>query len=118
MLKESDLVPAPVPEYLYRLESYWYDSPTPHLRMHKFLVVKETPAGKWINDYGGRRWVSNTTRKRFAHPTEDEAREAYRHRKLAYVRHSRDRLRRAEAELAAVTTETPKENICFLNPTW
>lgn len=39
------------------------------LQLKAFQVVRETPKGKWISVYHKERWVSNTSNKRFAHPT-------------------------------------------------
>ena len=45
--------------------------------VEKFYVVRETPCGYWIRSVDEwdekERWVSNSTRKRFAYPTEKEA---------------------------------------------
>ena len=52
----------------------------------KFPVIKETPCGYWfltLNYHGmdTKRWVSKTSRKRFAHPTIEGAKESFRCRK-------------------------------------
>jgi hypothetical protein len=84
--------------YLYRHEAQ-HNEYSSKLRLVTYRVVKVTPKGVWISDYGRKRWVSSTARKRFAHPTEEESLLAYRHRKVAYVKHARARLERAELEL-------------------
>lgn len=109
-----------MPEYLYRYEASWtcgideWDEPLParvELWLRKFPITKETPCGCWIDDWGDKHWVSNTARKRFGHRTKEEALDAYRHRKQAYIRHQRARLRRAERELdvAMKTASTLEE---------
>ena len=73
----------------YRYESQEYASmgidgeyesssvPHPRLELRTFEMVKETPKGYWISLYGlsysKKRWISKTSRKRFAYPTEEEA---------------------------------------------
>lgn len=52
----------------------------------RYRVEKVTPKGRWIRTYGyvfgkGDRWVSNTSVKRYAYPTPDEAWQAFQHRK-------------------------------------
>lgn len=50
--------------------------PDPKLELEEFEVTKETPKGYWISiaSWGHwKRWVSKTSRKRYAHPTEKEA---------------------------------------------
>lgn len=72
------------------------------LELHEYVVVAETPKGYWITFASGSKdkWVSKTSRKRFAHTTKDEARESYRRRKLAFVGHAQRRLKRAKEDLA------------------
>ena len=48
------------------------------LELQEYSLVKETPKGYWISygdsDFHGfQKWVSKTSRKRFAYPTEKEA---------------------------------------------
>lgn len=51
------------------------------LEVEEYDVVKETPQGKWVNVWGIKKWVSNTSRKRYAHPTVEEAYKAFVYRK-------------------------------------
>lgn len=78
------------------------------LYMVSFDVVKETPCGFWISTlFSNRRWVSKTSRKRFAHPSPAEALEAFKRRKEAHVEHCRRRLHNAEEELFIAEREVP-----------
>lgn len=72
------------------------------LELREYKVVAETPKGYWITyGFGGKdKWVSKTSRKRYAHPTKAEASEAYKQRKLAFVRHAKAQLKRAEEDLS------------------
>jgi hypothetical protein len=77
-----------------------YGVSAPELQLLRFAVTKVTKCGFWIDGWGERRWVSNSSRKRYAHPTAEEAMAAYVERKKAYVRHCRARLARAMGDLA------------------
>ena len=103
----------PVPDVLYRIEARWYEEwyDAVKLRLERYKVIKATPCGHWINDYGRKRWVSATSRKRFAHPTVEEALAAYIKRKTSYVGHCKARLKTAEAQLAAADGITAEELI-------
>lgn len=78
--------------YRYEIESrshYGYDMdgnytssklpPTITLELHEYVLYKETPKGYWIclefwkNGGHGKRWISKTSRKRYAYPTKEEA---------------------------------------------
>jgi hypothetical protein len=54
--------------------------PNPQLELNEYVLLKETPKGYWIGygsldvgNYSWKKWVSKTTRKRFAYPTKKEA---------------------------------------------
>lgn len=79
-----------------------YGVSDPQLCLETYLVEKETPCGYWINCWGclsGKRWVSKTTTKRFAHSTKEGALQAFLRRKKAHVKHAAAALRGAEQEL-------------------
>jgi hypothetical protein len=72
-----------------------------NIQERTFNLIKETPCGYWIgNNYGligeGKRWVSKTSRKRYAYPTREEAWESYRARKKRHVLILSAQLRKAE----------------------
>lgn len=58
--------------------------------VHGYDVLKETPKGVWIghadNPDGWRRFVRNEGRKKYAHPTREEARESFFARKDRQLR--------------------------------
>tara|TARA_R110002020_G_scaffold363217_2_gene575501 strand:- start:1656 stop:1982 length:327 start_codon:yes stop_codon:yes gene_type:complete len=98
-------------DYLYRYESIRYSVTidadrdlygvsAARLELYEIPIDATTPKGFWI--HGKTKWVSSTSRKRYAHPTKDEALEGYKHRKLAYVKHASSNLRRAEEDLRLV----------------
>ena len=76
------------------------------LSLQVFPVHKETPKGCWILDYGHkRRWVSNASKKRYAHPTKDEAWESFRKRKERQMAIYREKLRRTQVALSLTRPE-------------
>lgn len=86
-----------ISELYYRLEDYqqatggwdihgeWEPGPNRvQIRMLTFPVLKHTPKGVWIQDHGdhrGKRFISNTWVKRYALPTEEEAKISFIKRK-------------------------------------
>lgn len=94
---------------LYRYSVVWesvsdewgdHDYTSSRLSVRTYEVVKETPCGYWVfMPFDGRRWVSKTSRKRLAHPTEAEALDAFIRRKKSHIEHCHRRLDRAEHEL-------------------
>lgn len=61
--------------YRYVIVDMGYDYPCPEIRLHKFFLVKETPKGYWIRPSHSlkQRWISKTSKKRYAYPTKEEA---------------------------------------------
>jgi hypothetical protein len=53
--------------------------PNPSVELREYNLFKETPQGYWIGYgelngiYGKAKWISKTSRKRFAYPTKEEA---------------------------------------------
>ena len=85
--------------FLYRYEAV-HGCHTSQIVCNAFPILKLTPKGFWIRDLiNSPRWVSASTVKRYAYPTKEEALEAYKYRKKAYVRHCRARLEKATLEL-------------------
>jgi hypothetical protein len=85
-----------------------YKSAAIHLRV--FIVEKETPCGVWLAYESGlslNRWVSKTSRKKYAFPTKEEAWDSFIARKTKQRRLLFAQLQRVEAllELPAPTTE-------------
>lgn len=81
-----------------------YGSTGPKLELREYRITAKTPKGHWIGYFEGAkdRWVSKTSRKRYAYPTKEEALEGYRQKKLAFVRHAEANLSRAKEELALI----------------
>ncbi len=72
-----------------------------------YVAVKETPKGYWIKEWGKQhfewqqkaKWISKTSRRRFAYPTKKEAWNSYRNRVQRRVEHLRRHLAVAAAAL-------------------
>lgn len=96
------------PDKLFRYEALNQED-GPRLYLRDYDVIAETPCGYWVADYckwpKQKRWVSKTSRKRFAHPTVQEAGAAYYHRKASFVDHCERRLERARREAALIDKE-------------
>jgi hypothetical protein len=69
------------------------------LSLHKMPVLRRTPKGVWLDNYGGERFVLNGANKRFACPTVEEAQESFKARKEKQIRLLREQIRDAEEAL-------------------
>ena len=72
--------------YRYQEQSYsngvdQFDNPLPgyklKIELHTYRIIRETPKGVWINDYGKDRFVLLTAKKKFACRTKEEALESF-----------------------------------------
>lgn len=54
---------------------------TSHIYLKIYEITSITPCGYNIDMYGKRKWVSNSSKKRFAYPTTDEAWKSFKIRK-------------------------------------
>lgn len=64
-----------------------------------FQLEKETPCGYWITDGYNQRWISKTSRKRYAYPTKEEAYANFIARKKRQIEHLERQLDRATKAL-------------------
>jgi len=98
----------------YRFDGKWFAPPldewerpcgSSHFELIKqtLEVVKETPRGVWVNDYGHMRFVLAAARKRFAWPTEREALESFIARKKTQRRILETQLARTDTALERAT---------------
>lgn len=62
-------------------------------------LVKETPKGYWIDWWGDKKWVSKTTKKRWAYPTREEAKTNFIARKNRQIEILTDKLKDAKDAL-------------------
>lgn len=64
-------------EYMYRYNNY-----ADIIRLESFQVIKHTPAGKWIDVYGKKKFVLNRSTKRYAHEDKVGALRSFEYRKI------------------------------------
>lgn len=97
--------------YLYRYQEHTnvaihdkgrLNFPCVELKLITFYIVKETPCGFWFTTVYNEiiptkdRWVSKTSRKRYAYLTKKEAFHAYQKRKQAQIQILKDKLELAK----------------------
>lgn len=76
--------------YLYRYHDRW-DGGEIVISLDKFRIARETPKGVWIHKYQfsadkeDEKFVLGGSGKRFAYPTEEEARYSFMRRKRAQI---------------------------------
>ena len=93
----------------YRYHDYHSDRKcTVHLEA--FELIKETKCGYWIKAFiGKKRWVSKTSKKRYAYPTKKEAAYNFLRRKQMqriYAERNMDRVKKAEHMAMKLVEET------------
>lgn len=76
---------------------------TVYVTLRKLPVLKETPCGVWLDDYGTRRFVRSDARKRYACPTIEDAKESFLARKERQASILTARLRQVNEAIARVT---------------
>ncbi len=103
------------PQRFYRYEDIQFEN-GPHVRELEFALVRETPNGWWIKNAPGHygildkpKWVSKTSRKRYAYPTKEEAMANFRARKTRQIEILRYRLDRAIRALEKAGGKVPKD---------
>jgi hypothetical protein len=98
----------------YRYEDVQYEC-GPRIHLRTFYLIRETPCGHWISGsrnynernilyewaHGRKRWVSKTSRKRFAYPTKAEAMTNFKARKRRQIDILEYRANRAKLALSA-----------------
>ena len=109
----------------YRIQDYAVYDRGVALAMMEFKVIRETPCGYWIYpknanpdiygkdrtpaSLGQSKWVSKTSRKRYAYPTPAEARESFISRKLRQIALAREQIKQAIGALNSLPDRTAKE---------
>lgn len=98
-------------KYWYRIEnrtesSGWDDFSEIGSGHHEVLklwalpVLKHTPKGVWVDNFGQRKFVLLDSRKQYASPTKEAAMEAFKARKKRQISIINARLKSAQAALA------------------
>ena len=84
-------------EYLYRYQEQTYslgvnqfDDPLPgytlSVNLYSYPIIRKTPKGVWIDDYGKERFILLSAKKKFACQTKKEALESFIARKTQQIR--------------------------------
>lgn len=92
-------------------DKYTLCSPT--VELSEFKLMKETPKGYWIGyswDTEPYKWVSKTSRKRFAYPTKEEALKSFIIRTQRSIQIMKER--QYTAELALSVAQKMQEQLC------
>ena len=95
--------------YRYTNDSYWTERGCEVcITLNEYELVRETPKGYWIArrgcaryDWAPKRWVSKTSRRRFAYPDKDLAWGSFMARSVGRVGHLKRQLEAAELGFAA-----------------
>jgi hypothetical protein len=74
--------------------------------MESFPVERHTPKGVWLRVWGHEKWVSATAKKRYAYPTQEEARESFIARKKRQILILSNQLIEAKKMLQMAETST------------
>lgn len=99
------------PTILYRCDAHSCGNQV-YVALYSFPVTKRTASGYWIEVYGRKRWVSATSKKRFAYPTREEAATSYKARKKRQIE-----LLQADLNLARQCLEVdPKDYLDYTKP--
>jgi hypothetical protein len=112
----SHLVSNGIDEYGVR----WGD-PKIELQVSKYRVTKETPKGVWLDFYGTKKFVLRDARKRWACPTQEEARESFIHRKqrqIGILARQLDHAKAAERLARGVASEWYEETATITEKQW
>lgn len=89
------------------VEGAWYryedtHGTGPQVWLRRFRVIRTTPKGVWLDDYGVQRFVLNDARKRWAYPTIELARNSFLIRKRKQIGWLQSQLDHTKAVLAAI----------------
>jgi len=97
--KTKSLVSGSNRKVLYRYITVTDRNAEPYAHLEEYEVLKETTCGYWLNmdGYTGRKkWVSKTTRKRFAHDTLQGAEISYIKRTSIHISILEDKIKRTQ----------------------
>ena len=84
--------------------------PNPRLYCTEFDIISETPKGIWLGIFGDKhRWMSNTSKSKYAHPSKTEALDAFIHRKKKQIKILEWNLSEARLGLEMAVNLTLKE---------
>ena len=92
-----------------------FDFPNPSVVLTTYDLIKETPKGHWISLGGlyetGKRWVSKTSKKRFAYPTKKEALMSFIKRQKSKIRILEHQITSSKLSLGIAERKLEKESV-------
>lgn len=92
-----------------------YGTSYSQLYAYEYPILKVTRCGKWIRAKGERKFVLDTSRKRFAHETLELALESFRARRQRQISILKARLAAAEEELALANADPANLDVFHMN---
>lgn len=102
-------LPDAEPWYRYSCSLTGYDGLTVYLE--RYPVVRRTPCGAWVDDYGTRRFCLHGPGKRFAHERQEDALHSFRRRCIRRQGHARRSLETGQLGQAWAETQLKKEKL-------
>ena len=87
-----------------------------NLRYSVYKLDKETDKGYWIEGHSYRKWISKTSRKKFAYPSKEDALKSFKLRKQSQIQIITKQLEGAKRALSAIAAKSPElENTDYYN---
>ena len=98
----------------YRAEGVNYENGGSQIVIYEYSLYSETPKGYWISYWPDKKtkwkWISKTSRKRFAYPTKAEALESFRQRQVRRIAWGKCHAKEGEKFLALVEEQIKAED--------
>jgi hypothetical protein len=94
---------------VYRYERDHFCQKIPKSILREFKVIKITPRGGWIKDYGRSRFILNGGKAKFAYPTKELAWHNFGARTKRHVQILKSQLAYAMDTLITAQSEPPKQ---------
>lgn len=86
----------------YRYDYYNIEGGTVSVYLCEYEVVKQTPKGVWVGFFGDKHFVLNESRKKFAWPTKELAKESFIIRKKRQIGHCKSTIISCELALEEI----------------
>ena len=113
-------LPLTGPQVYYRYDCHHYEYHS-QIMAQELMVIRVTPSGVWVNDYGRKRFVLNGAKKKFAHPTKELALASFIARKERQITILTAQFERITNALKAAQAHNPNQApllIEYDNPTF
>ena len=100
--------------FRYNDATSWFDN-EPDYQLDRFPVLRKTPRGVWLSNYGEEKFCLNDSRRRFAYPTVELAFDSYQHRKAKQQFYLERDLTKVTKMLARMKREGAKTENGFIS---